>query len=123
MYKTAVRSKTQTVKRLHVFVNFSVRGIPNIAAPADCRRKFLEGLDRVENEYVDITIGNHVGQNDTVGKLSRLGTEADNPFIDPTEWKRFIAKYRGKLNKLNEEDPYEISFGGIREDDRNATNF
>lgn len=73
---------------------------------ADCRRKFLESLDRVENEQVDITVGNHVGQNDTVGKLSRLGTEADNPFIDPTEWKRFIVKCRKKLNQLNEEDPY-----------------
>ena len=70
----------------------------------DCRRKFSEGLEKVENEPVDITVGNHVGQNDTVGKLSRLGTEEGNPFIDPTEWKRCIAKCRKKLNKLNEED-------------------
>lgn len=71
----------------------------------DCRRKFAEGLDKVENEQVDITVGNHVGQNDTVGKLSRLGTEEGNPFIDPTEWKRFIEKCRNSLDKLNREDP------------------
>lgn len=72
----------------------------------DCRQRFLEGLDTVENEHVDIVIGNHVGQNDTVGKLNRLGTETQNPFIDPTEWKLFIAKCRQKLHQLNEEDPY-----------------
>jgi metallo-beta-lactamase class B len=72
---------------------------------ADCRRKYLESLDKVENQQVDITVGNHVGQNDTVGKLSRLGTEKDNPFVDPTEWKRFIEKCRNNLEKLNLEDP------------------
>jgi len=73
---------------------------------AECRRKFAEGLDKVENEPVDIVLGNHVGQNDTIGKLSRLGTEESNPFIDPDEWKCFIAKCRQRLKKLNEEDPY-----------------
>ena len=72
---------------------------------SDCRRKFLEGLAKVEGETVDIVLGNHVGQNDTVGKLNRLDTEEQNPFIDPAEWKRFIEKYREKLMKLEEGDP------------------
>ena len=72
---------------------------------SDCRRKFLEGLAKVEGETVDIVLGNHVGQNDTVGKLNRLDTEEQNPFMDPTEWKRFIEKYREKLMKLEEDDP------------------
>ncbi len=72
---------------------------------ADCRRKFREGLDKVEGEPVDIVLGNHVGQNDTEGKLSRLGKEEKNPFIDPTEWGRFIAKCRQKINDLEEKDP------------------
>ncbi len=73
--------------------------------PFDCRQKFLDGLDRVENEKVDITLGNHVGQNDTEGKLARLGKEEKNPFIDPTEWGIFINKRRDRMYELQQEDP------------------
>lgn len=70
-----------------------------------CRQKFLEGLAKVESEPVDIVVGNHVGQNDTEGKLARLGQPGPNPFIDPTEWCRFIEKHRQKLLQLQESDP------------------
>ncbi len=72
--------------------------------PTDCRQKFLQGLKKVQNEMVDITLGNHVGQNDTEGKLSRLN-EPSNPFIDPTEWQRFIEKCENRMYRLQEEDP------------------
>jgi metallo-beta-lactamase class B len=64
------------------------------------RREFLEGLIRVENEQVDITLGNHVGQNKTELKLKKMKTSETNPFIDPDEWKRFIESYKEKINNL-----------------------
>lgn len=60
----------------------------------DCRRKFIEGLDRLENERVDIFIGNHVGNNDTYGKAKRIAVGAPNPFIVPGEWKLFLDNCR-----------------------------
>ena len=70
----------------------------------DCRQKYLESLGKIENEPVESVVGNHVGQNDTIGKLSRLGIADQNPFIDPTEWKRFIKTCREKFEKMLEEE-------------------
>ena len=72
----------------------------------DCRQKYIYGLDKVLNEKVDITLGNHVGQNNTEGKLARLGLEDKNPFIDPAEWQRFIANCKNGMLELIESDPY-----------------
>ena len=73
---------------------------------AECREKYIYGMNRVINEKVDITLGNHVGQNDTEGKLARLGKEDKNPFIDPTEWQRFITKCRDGMLEMTESDPF-----------------
>ena len=70
-----------------------------------CRENFLRGLDKVENEHVDIFIGNHVGNNHTEEKIAQKKTGGDNPFIDPTEWKKFICACRNRVQKLMEEDP------------------
>jgi metallo-beta-lactamase class B len=70
----------------------------------DSRKKYFESLDKLECEQVDIVLGNHVGQNDTVGKLKRVGEGEADAFVDPTEWKRFLAKYRAKLEKLIESE-------------------
>jgi metallo-beta-lactamase class B len=55
----------------------------------DCRDAFVKGLDRVRNRKVEIFIGNHVGNNDTLGKAAKM-TEDYNPFIDETAWPTFI---------------------------------
>ena len=76
--------------------------------PTDCRQKFLDGLDRVQNEKVDIVLGNHASQNDTEGKLARLSKEDKNPFIDSAEWGRFIDSCRKRMDRLQEEDPCQM---------------
>jgi len=72
--------------------------------PFDNRRKFLESIERLEKEKVEIFIGNHVENNDTAGKL-RAAEESDiNPFIDGEAWQRFLNKCREKLEeKIKEE--------------------
>ena len=68
----------------------------------ECRRDFLKGLLHVEDQRVDITLGNHVGQNRTEQKLKALPTAEKNPFIDSGEWSRFIEKKKSEIIALME---------------------
>jgi metallo-beta-lactamase class B len=67
----------------------------------DTREKFVPAIENLMNEEVDILLGNHVANNDTVGKGSKI-TDTFNPFIDNTAWKRFltetIERYRENIN-------------------------
>lgn len=60
---------------------------------ADCRRQFLEGLAKLKKEPVDVVVANHIPTNHSLEKVARR--EADpkgpNPFVDPTEWVRFLT--------------------------------
>jgi metallo-beta-lactamase class B len=82
------------------FNTLSLHGLLMRGRTYHARREFLEGLLRIENEKVDITLGNHVGQNKTELKLKKMKTAETNPFIDPDEWKRFIESYKEKINNL-----------------------
>lgn len=72
--------------------------------PFENRQKYFDSLDKVENEKVDIFIGNHVKNNDTDIKLRQAETSEQNPFIDPTAWKKFIQKCRQGLKDLIESE-------------------
>ena len=64
----------------------------------DDREIFRDGLHRLADERVDIVMGNHPGQSDTVGKLEKvLNGES---IVDPTEWKRFLKATEAKLDAL-----------------------
>ena len=65
----------------------------------DCREKYFNSLKKIENEKVEIFLGNHVGNNDTVGKLRHLRETGENLFIDPTAWKPFLNSRREALLK------------------------
>ena len=60
--------------------------------PDTCRAKYLETIDRLMKEEVDVFIGNHVWNNDTEGKIEKLGKSEKNPFIVPGEWQAFLEK-------------------------------
>ena len=68
--------------------------------PFDCRDKYLDSLKKVENEQVDIFIGNHVHNNNTIGKLQQVREGVENAFLDPGEWKRFLERCRMSLLKM-----------------------
>ena len=57
---------------------------------ADCRRDYLNSIDKLLKEPVDVFIGNHCWNNDTRGKGELLKLGASNPFIDSEEWVRFL---------------------------------
>ena len=70
----------------------------------DIREKFVPAIKTFINEKVDIFLGNHVRNNDTIGKGSRI-TENENPFIDDTAWKKFLEeKIEAYQNLVNSEE-------------------
>lgn len=58
------------------------------------REHYIASLEKVRHEPVTITLGNHTAQNQTMEKYKKMQIEpgTSNPFIDPTEWERFIVQ-------------------------------
>lgn len=69
----------------------------------ETREKFVPAIDSFIEEHVDILLGNHVGNNDTVEK-SKCMTEDFNPFIDDTAWKKFLVSVKEKYYRMFEEN-------------------
>jgi metallo-beta-lactamase class B len=74
-----------------------------------CRRDYLESIDKLALEHVDIHMGNHVWNNDTDKKLKKLNDDPDgpNPFVDPEEWGKFLAVRRAAGEKIIAESELE----------------
>ena len=68
--------------------------------PTDCRQHFLEGIERLKKEHVDIFIGNHVWNNDTLGKYERLMAGEKDAFVDCLEWQAFLEKCAENVRRL-----------------------
>lgn len=59
--------------------------------PLSMRDTFLESLQKVRSIPVDIVLGNHPRQNETLKKRELMLKNPDsNPFIDSGEWTRFV---------------------------------
>lgn len=67
--------------------------------PKTCREEFLEGLNKVRNEKVEIFVGNHVWNNATREKAEQI-TDDFNPFVNEKEWIPFIDDCIEKIKKL-----------------------
>lgn len=70
------------------------------------RTHYIASLEKVRAEPVTITLGNHTSQNHTIEKREQMLMNPDgpNPFIDPTEWERFIVQTeQGYFQMLREE--------------------
>lgn len=66
------------------------------------RDKFFKSIEKLRKERVDIFIGNHVGNNDTEGKLKKAEAEKSNPFIDSKAWGEFLTLCESKLKRIIE---------------------
>ena len=72
--------------------------------PLRNRALFLESIERVKKEKVELFLGNHVQNNDTEGKLQRVRCGEENPFLCPTEWAAFLDGRIERLNTLIKEE-------------------
>lgn len=68
--------------------------------PLSLRDDFLNGLEKLKQEKVDIMLGNHVWHNNTVEKYQLSLTHHENPFINQNEWPAFLESCRDNLLKL-----------------------
>ena len=75
--------------------------------PYENRDLYFQSLARLKSEHVDVFIGNHVGNNDTEGKLARVHEGDADAFLDPEAWPRFLDSCREKLLALIEKEKTE----------------
>lgn len=68
------------------------------------REEFLQGIDRVFEEKVEVHVGNHLGDNKHFEKLGKIGGKK-NPFIDGESWKWFLSMRRAEAVEFFKNDP------------------
>jgi len=70
----------------------------------DCRRDFIDEIDKIIDREVDIFIGNHCWNNDTGGKYKRLLNGDENAFVNKNEWRRFLNSCKENIKKMIEDE-------------------
>lgn len=66
----------------------------------DCQLDFLKGIERLKAIPVEVFLGNHCWNNDTLEKHERSLTEEKNPFIDPEGWQSFLKDCENRVKEL-----------------------
>ena len=63
------------------------------------RQAYLESLAKVRDQKVDIFLGNHCENNQTLERHRRMQEDQDhdNPFIDSEQWAGYLDKMRDSL--------------------------
>ena len=70
------------------------------ALPLDMPQRMLASLDCMEQEKVEIHLGNHPANNHTLEKREQQLKEGGNPFIDPASWGNFIRETRAIFEQV-----------------------
>lgn len=73
--------------------------VPEAFDYPNCRADFFASVERLKKERVDVMLGNHTWNNDTLGKYEEMVRTGKNPFIDPTLWGRFLNYRRQRAEK------------------------
>lgn len=69
-----------------------------------CRNDYRNSLHRLQNEHVDVFIGNHVWNNDTAKKGELLLKTGENKFIDSNLWHEFLVFCEKRLDDVISKD-------------------
>lgn len=77
--------------------------------PYSNRELFFASIERLKNEKVEIFLGNHVGNNDTEGKLQRIANGEADAFFAPDEWLSFLEARRKRLKTIMKEEKNEYN--------------
>ena len=70
------------------------------ALPYTLREDFVRSMHRLNEEQVDIFLGNHMQHNDTAGKAERLRAGDAYAFVDPNEWQAYNLWCIQNLEKM-----------------------
>ena len=77
----------------------------------DSLDKMIASIDMIMKEPVDLHLGNHPGNNDTLGKREKQIKEGGNPFVSKDSWQKFLLRVKddiAKVRELNAETEKEI---------------
>ncbi len=69
-----------------------------------CREAYFLSLERLNEEKVDIFIGNHTWNNDTNGKYEMFVKTGRNEFINSELWGRFLDDYKRRLEAIVQQE-------------------
>lgn len=69
----------------------------------ECRAKFKESLQKLSKEKVDLVLGNHPEQNNTLAKMLKVFRGEGN-ILDQGEWALLLKKLEKNINHLMESD-------------------
>ena len=89
----------------------------------ESRTQFVTSLERLKLEKVDIVLGNHAPQNNTVAKRKHMlgQPDASNPFIDQSEWLDMLDRVRAWYENMLTEEAHGTDQinkpGGVAYDD------
>jgi len=76
--------------------------------PFSLRDRFVSSMKRLNEEKVDIFLGNHMQHNDTEGKAQRLKSGDEYAFVNPDEWSKYNLWCIDNLNNMiNEENSHD----------------
>ncbi|MCD8330770.1 MAG: MBL fold metallo-hydrolase [Lachnospiraceae bacterium] len=74
--------------------SLSTEGLKKFGQPLTMQKVFTESIEKVWDEPVDLMLGNHPFHSDEYQKNMRRAQGEENPFVDPTEWHRFLTELR-----------------------------
>ena len=72
--------------------------------PLSNREKYLNSVESLLKEPVDVFVGNHVQNNATDKKIDMLNVSKTNPFIVPGEWEKFLLERKRRICQIIEND-------------------
>lgn len=73
----------------------------------EMRKTYLKSLEKVRNQHVDLFLGNHCVNNDTLGRAQRLRAGDKDAFIDDKAWGEYLDSKRDALIELMS-DPNQV---------------
>lgn len=73
----------------------------------EIRNTYLKSLEKVRNQHVDLFLGNHCVNNDTLGRAQRLRNGDKDAFIDDKAWGEYLDSKRDALIELMS-DPNQV---------------
>lgn len=73
----------------------------------DCREDYRRSLHRLQEEKVDVFIGNHVWNNDTQVKGEHLIKTGENKFIDSNLWNQFLSFCENRLDEVISKEKWQ----------------
>ncbi len=76
--------------------------------PLTLQQDFLNSIEKVWDEPVDIMLGNHPFHNDTYQKYERLVAGEEDAFVDPGEWHRFLSELKQKYQEFLKKTPDQV---------------